>query len=378
MIIKLILLISLSSYAALDARYDDYDSFELVQVLIDDGKLDLARKELDGLSREEKRDARFDLLNGVISYKKSLYADSIDPLKRAAFAVQSENAKVRDLYLGRAYYFLERNELCAKTFKNGIQSSLAKDEDTIFYATCERRNQSADKAWALLSAAIKRAPTLALLQAASELLLSEKLANVAKDINLQWLALYSKQSSDFIAVAEIFNKHKDTDGRLAVLEMGRVKHPLDLDLNLHLNQIYYEKGMLLAVEEGFARATQVDSKYAYHAAEINRQVGRYERSQFFNASIPDERERLKQKLAIYVDKGQFALIASMEPALQRTSLINDDEVRYALAYSLVRSGQYTRPMQYLAKITNKDFLEKTVLLRNALAECVEKNTSCKL
>lgn len=136
--------------------------------------------------------------------------------------------------------------------------------------------------------------------------------------------------------------------------------------------------MLLAVEEGFSRAALSDGKYAYHAAEINRQAGRYERSQFFNARIPDDKERLKQKLAIYVDKGQFAMIASLESILQRSPLINDDEIRYALAYSLVRTGEYKRPLQYLAKITNKDFLEKTVILRNALTDCVENNKVCKL
>ncbi len=368
----------ITSNATLDARYDDYDSFDLVQVLIDDNKLELAQKELDGMSREEKRNPQYHYLSGVVKYKKKSYSGAEKDLLGAAFDASTPQGKNRDLYLARAQFQNGRFDKCATHYKNGISSALITDDDVIHYSSCEQKNKSPERAWAVLSQGLKSRISLSILQAVNDFLLAEKLANVATQISLEWLALHSKQSADFITIAEIFNKASHPRGRLSVLEMGRVKHPLDLDLNLHLNQVYYEKGMTLAVEEGFARASLVDGKYAYHAAETNRQAGRYERSQFFNASIPDEKERLKQKLAIYVDKGQFALIASMEPALQRTSLINDDEVRYALAYSLVRTGQYQRPLGYLAKITNKDLLEKTVILRNALAECVEKNTTCKL
>lgn len=378
MIIKLLFLFLCYSHAALDARYDDYDGFELVQALIDDGKLDLAQKELDGMTREEKRHASFSYLSGVVQFKRNKYSESEKYLIQAEFALDTPESVSRDLFLARSQYFLERYEKCATSFKNGIKSPLLNDDDVVYRAKCEQKTPSLDRAWKVLAQALIARPSLTILQATNEFLLAQGLTNVATQISLDWLARYSKQISDFITIAELFNTQKQPAGRLAVLEMGRVKYPLDIDLNLHLNQIYYEKGMLLAVEEGFSRAALVDGKYAYHAAEINRQAGRYERSQFFNASIPDEKERLKQKLAIYVDKGQFALIASMEPALQRSSLINDDEVRYALAYSLVRSGQYKRPLEYLAKITNKDLLEKTVVLRNALTECQQKNTSCNL
>lgn len=366
------------AHAALDARYDDYDSFDLVQVLIDDGKLELAQKELDGMSREEKRNSSYGYLSGVVQFKKKNYKASEKLLEDVQFAKNSAEAHQRNLYLARSYFQIERFERCARAFKDGVLSSLASDEDFIQASICEQKQGAPEKAWATLVGRFQRNASFTLLLAIDEFLLKEKLFNVAKQMSLEWLAVMSKQGADFLTVADLFQKSGDGEGRLAVLEMGRVKYPLDVDINLNLNQIYYEKGMVLAVEEGFSRAALVDGKYAYHAAEINRQAGRYERSQFFNAAIPDEKERLKQKLAIYVDKGEFALIASMEPALQRMSLIHDDEVRYALAYSLVRSGNYERPLMYLSKITNKDLLEKTVILRNALSECVQKNTSCKL
>lgn len=377
MLLNLILSLSFLTNAALDARYDDYEGYELVRALVDDNKLDLANEQLKEMSKDSASGFH-KYWSGVVQFKKGNFKEAEKLLNQAHFGNETPEKQKRDLFLGRTQFNLNSFEDCAKHLKGVIDTSTATENDIILLAWCERKSNAPDKAWSTLVKSIKTAKSLDVLQAANDFLISQKMFNLATQLSLDWLALRSRQSSDFITVADFFNKSGHPQGRLHVLEMARIKYPLDIDVNLNLNQIYYEKGMLLAVEEGFARASLVDAKYSYHAAEINRQTGRYERSQYFNARIPDEKERLKQKLAIYVDKGQFAMIASLESILQRSPLINDDEIRYALAYSLVRMGEYKRPLQYLAKITNKDFLEKTVILRNALTDCVENNKVCKL
>lgn len=363
------------SYAALDARYDDFEGFELVRALVDDNKLDLAEKELADLKSDV---APYSYWSGVVNYKKEKFEDARRFLEKANFDKTHNDYEKRDLYLARTEKQLKDFRNCANIFSRVEKSTYYTESDAILHAECFENSQQIDKAWKIYAERISSSKNIDILMATDTFLFSQKLISLATQISLDWLAVHAKQSSDFLSISDLFQKMNLTQGRLAVLEMARVKYPLDVDINLSLNQIYYEKGMLLAVEEGFSRAALTDGKYAYHTAEINRQAGRYERSLYFNSRITDEKERLKQKLAIYVDKGQFALIASLEPILQRSPLINDDEVRYALAYSLVRSGEYKRPLQYLAKITNKDFLEKTVILRNALTECVATNTVCKL
>lgn len=374
--INIFLLLALSfSNAALDARYDDFEDFELIRALVDDNKLDLAEKELKELKGDV---ALYSYWSGVVNYKKGQFEEALRFLKKARFDKNQSEFEKQQLFLARTEKALKNFSDCANTFTVIEKSIHYSDGDSIMHAECFEKSAQIDKAWSIFAKRLQSSQNIDVLVSACTFLMSQKLIHVATHVSLDWLAKNSKQSSDFISISDLFQKFNFTQSRLSILEMARVKYPLDIDVNLSLNQIYFEKGMLLAVEEGFSRAALSDGKYAYHSAEINRQVGRYERSLFFNARIVDEKERLKQKLAIYVDKGQFALIASLEPILQRSPLINDDEVRYALAYSLVRSGEYKRPLQYLAKITNKDFLEKAVILRNALSECVANNTVCKL
>lgn len=373
--IFLILILSLVSNAAIDAKYDEFEGYELVRVLVDDNKLDVAQKYLSEMGGDQKS-ATHQYWSGVVQYKKGNYKKAIEHLTHTEFPKHSSEQNKRDLFLGRSYFYSENFKNCAQSFE--LAQSAKTEKDSLLLSDCYQKSQRLDKAWATLAGVIRTSKNLEALQVVNLFLTSQKMFLLATSLSLDWLAANSTQSSDFITIADDFNKQAHPEGRLKVLEMARAKYPLDVDINLNLNQIYFERGMLLAVEEGFSRAALSDGKYAYHAAEINRQAGRYERSQFFNARIPDDKERLKQKLAIYVDKGQFAMIASLESILQRSPLINDDEIRYALAYSLVRTGEYKRPLQYLAKITNKDFLEKTVILRNALTDCVENNKVCKL
>jgi thioredoxin-like negative regulator of GroEL len=151
-----------------------------------------------------------------------------------------------------------------------------------------------------------------------------------------------------------------------------------MDINLAFSQIYFHKGMMMVAQEGFSRAAHVDAKYFYHTAELNRQSGRYERSLFFNSHVQNEKERLKQKIATYVDANRYALIASMDSVIQRSELAKDEEILYALSYSLVRNGDRDKSLKYLAKITKPELIEKSTLLRQALLECQKKQERCNI
>lgn len=367
------------SYAALDARYDDYDGYPLIAAIVSDGKFDLALEQMQTLSSNDKNNKNlFSYWSGVIYFKKGEYKKALENLSQIRNTQGFSEFLSARLYLARTNGALAHFGECTKNFSFSTEASGYSSEDVILHANCSIKNNNKESAWKILTTGLNRFHSMDIMLFIAGELNDWRLAHLSTEISLDWLVRFGKSPSDYLNLADVFTQHNNSEGRLKILELGRVRFPLDTDLSLNLTQVYFEKGMLVAAEEGFSRASTNDSKYAYHAAEINRQLGHYERSQYFNSKIPDEEKRLKQKLAIYVDRGDFGMIASLEPVLQRTALINNDEIRYALAYSLVRSGEYKRPLQYLAKITSQEFIEKTVILRNALSDCVEKNKVCKL
>lgn len=364
------------SYGALESKYDDFDGFPLVEALVLDNKLSEAQKELEDLHPQDPVLASY--WRGVIDYKKEKYEDAKKWFGQASVLKDNPIYNWRSIYLGRVHSALNSPLECAQSYERVLDKNILKSDDVVMWTRCYQKVKNYDKGWALISGALQTHSDFSILEMANVLLAELQLWETSLKISMDWLSRYGVKGSDFLAIADFYGQHKFGDGQLKVLELARLRFPLDVDVQLSLNQVFFEKGLLLAVEEGFARATLIDRKYAYHTAEINRQVGHYERSMYFNGLIPDESEQLKQKLAIYVDKNQFAQIASLESILLRSPLIKDDEVRYALSYSLVKMGEYHRPLKYLAQITQKEFLEKTVILRNALSDCVENKKVCQL
>jgi hypothetical protein len=203
------------------------------------------------------------------------------------------------------------------------------------------------------------------------------LAHEALKGALNYLADQSSSAIQYLDIAEMFHQMSYTDQSVAVLEMGRVKYPTNLDLNLTLSQLYFQKNLLLAAEEGFTRSALTDGKYFYHSAELNRQLGQSERAQYFNGYVKDEKQKLKQKIATYVDSNKYNLISSLKSVIQRSELNQDDEIKYALAYSLIKVGEVEVPLKYLASIRKPELLEKTTTLQNAVLDCQVKTQSCR-
>ena len=51
-------------------------------------------------------------------------------------------------------------------------------------------------------------------------------------------------------------------------------------------------------------------------------------------------EKLKQLVAIYLDRGEFEKVIGLKDGLERYNLLEDDNLRYALAYSYYMAKDY--------------------------------------
>jgi lipopolysaccharide biosynthesis regulator YciM len=375
----LITLLSLSLEASAfvkDPVYDDLDGYELVSALIRDGKLELAWEELKLDSIKNKDAGRYELLVGKYYMGKNEWSKALDHFKKAQR--QTSTMAEADLLAARSKYQLKQYKDCQDLYSKTTTAHLLLENDFILKSQCEYKNQSPQKAWATLLGAKEKFPSFAIERELISLKSSLGMAHEALTDALQWLHSSQVMSSQFMNLAEIFHGQKQENEALMILEAGRAREPMNAEINLTLSQMYFQKNLMQASAEGFSRAAESDSKYYYHAAELQRQLGNNQRSNYYNIYIEDPKEKLKQRIAGLVDMGNFPLIASLESVIQRSELSKDDEIRYALAYSLVREGQIDTPLKYLSQITRPELLEKTTVLRKTLIDCQEKKSSCRL
>lgn len=379
LIFLLILISSMQAEAFVkDPIYDDLEDQDLAGALIRDGKLQQALAELQGSGMRRQNPSRYHMLLGQFHYAKEEWPKAIREFRNSLGAKQVTHKDEARLFLSRTLFQAKKYKDCADEFQELGYEKLAHETDFIWRAQCEYQSKKIPRSWHTLRLAEKRFPGFATLREVMGLQIELGLGHEALEKALAWLHTHPALPTQYLNLSEIFHTHGYLEFALYMLEAGRVRYPMHADINLALSQLYFQKQMLLASEEGFVRAAASEPKYYYHAAELNRQLGRYERAQYYNAFVSDPKEKLKQKIATYVDTGKFPLIASLDSVIQRSELAEDDEIRYALAYSLVRLGKIDEPLQYLSSIKRTDLLEKTTVLRKALLDCQEKKSLCKI
>jgi tetratricopeptide (TPR) repeat protein len=367
------LLLSLRTHGFVkDPIYDDLEGVALIQALLKDAKWDLAHEEIAQLEKHDAVSGRY--YRGQWYYLKGAPEKAL-----AAFeSLKNQNFTDLDIWRMRSYAQLKKDEKCLSAVPQFFNRNDVTESDYLMRAQCAQRLKKNEKAWQTLQQARKRFASYTVETEWLALQLQLGLNHQAWQTAQVWLVQKMAPAPHFLQLAELFQAKGLSELALKVLELGRLRHPTNMDINLAFSQVYFHKGFLFVAEEGFARAALKDSKYHYHVAELNRQTGRYERSLYFNSHVVEEKERLKQKIATYVDANRYALIASMDSVIQTSELAKDEEILYALSYSLVRNGDREKPLKYLAKITKPDLVEKSTLLRQALLECQKKQDRCDI
>ncbi len=382
LIIIFILNLSPMGYASsewLDPRYDEYDSYALVEVLINEGRYELAQTFLNQLSSQEKENkSSLNFWQGVIFFYQKNFPLALRHLKAYPFTKNPVMDQKRQLFRARSFHAINKIEDCLNTYTLVIETPQSSESDFISFSECLIKKRELSQLFSILLKGQNRFRSLKLLNHSTQTFLNMGLGHWAAEWALEQLAKDSQQASDFVTISEIFLKAQQTEDALKILELGRTKYIQSHEIELSLVSLYFQKNWLLSVDEAFLRASLVKPEYNYHLAELNRQLGRFERSQFFNLSIQDKTKRLKQKIATLVDQNRFGQIASLEPQIQRSELIEQDEIRYALAYSLVQAGEWNRPIEYVTTIQSKDLIEKAIQLRKTLEDCRDKGQSCFL
>lgn len=368
-ILILTLFANTSTAAIKDPVYDDHEGLDLIHALIRDRQLDAAETELKGLpevpdTRGARAMATGDLLMARERFEEAARAYLLAPV-----------SEERDSRIARAYARAGKWRESAAAFRLTSEKFLDQEGDAILAATALYR--AGDPAGALerLDRAFKRGPGYPIARERVALLLELGLVREALNEAFRFTAT---SPAEWIGFAELFRDRVLRTEALMLLEWARLHDPTDVDVNLSLAKLHFEKGDLRSAAEAFERAAARDSKFHFHAAEIRRQLGDRQTAQYRSLLVNDEKDRLKSRLALLVDASAYPLIASMDAVIAASPLSADDETRYALGYSLLRLGTPDRPFKYLNPIVRADLMERTARLKKAWADCRAGIGTCRL
>lgn len=377
LLLAALLLLATSLPSSAKAGADQPNFLELAAVLASDGnydkaaieyaKVDAADPELDAI--------KFHTLGGLIALNQQQPEAAIKAFEQAIVAGQTEPTIY--LYLAQAQFGLERYADVLKTLDLAGAAFDTLAPVFLMRAQAHWLLKDRDSAFAVLADGARRFPSnTQFLRREVFFLMELGLYQEAAARGQRYLAVAEGKEEDYVAIGNALKRARQFEGALVFLESARMKFPASMNVVKVLAATYLEKGEPLAAGELMYRASLSDPTLKPEAAELFRRAKLYARALAVNAQIEDQSLKLKQRLGILIELGRFAEVRGMELALTRTRLLEDEDVRYALAYALFKEGDFEAAEAHLAKLTKPDLFRKATELRQSMQDCAAERWRC--
>ncbi|SDY51939.1 lipopolysaccharide assembly protein LapB [Nitrosomonas sp. Nm33] len=361
---------------AADNKSQPTDFIELAAVMLKDGYSDRALLALQSVDLKDKKTdlVRFYTLQGLAYMNLNDFAAAKDSLQLAVKNGQKDS--VIFVYLAQAHYAL-------KEYRDTIQSI---DKAGEHASKANLITLKAQAYWHLKEAAA----TINMLNEGQRLYPKDfsflrhkvfyfvelELYHEATELGRQYLKQSKAAAEDYIAIGNALRLSKQYHEALDILEIARLQFPDNEVVAKLLSHTYLDQGKLNSAAFILEQAALLNPGLQAEAAEIYRRAGRFHKALILNESISDQKVKLKQRLSILLALKQFERAANMESSLYRSGLLDDQEVRYALAYALFSSSRFPEANKHLDHLKDAELFRKGTELRRLMEICKTEPWQC--
>ncbi len=378
-ILVLILVIALNGFAADKKSQDEIDHLALAALLLKDGFTSRAKEELKqvDLTKEKLDLGRFYTIDGLVHTKLSNYEKANLSFKKALTYVDVDRAL--NLYIAQNAYKLQDYTGALEAIIKVRDLADKKPSVIALEAECNWRLKNENQALVTLAKGIRLFP--------SEWIFYKQRFNYLVRLSLYQAALNDAQvylknakpnEKTVLAFISVLKESGDTHKAIELAEMANLQYLKSAKVTVLLAHLYMDKEMLVAAAELFDEASIEDRKYTKEAAEMMRRAQQFVISLYKNSQMLDMKEKLKQRVAIYIEFGAYERIIVSEKALRRSGLIEDETIRYALAYAYYMTYSFEKSENQLKQLTRPDLFAKATELRKNMNKCENDAWECEI
>ncbi len=355
----------------------EVDFLELAALLLRDGHPDRAASALASVDLEaEGLDlALFHTVSGLIASQQNRHADARDGFLAAIAAGQSD--PTIHLYLAQSQFALQAYRETIAALKDAGEAADALSSAWLMRAQSHWLLAEHELAWETLDQGSARFPeNTQFLRRKVFYLVELGLYQAAVETGRAYLAVSDASTQDYVAIGNAMRKARQTDQALLFLEAARLREPANLDVLKLLAATYFDRKQYRSAGELMMQAAHIEPALQQEAAELFRRGGDLLRALSLNAGIADSQQKLKQRLAILLELKRYDQVAAMEESLLRARLLDDEDVRYALAFAYFQAGRHVEAERHLSLLKRSDLFRRATELRRNMQECAEEPWKC--
>ena len=375
------------------AQSETVDFLALAALMLRDGNHDRALLALDQVDTADENldQARYYTLRGMTHLRRNELEPARDTLLQAAAAGEAAGAAdgsgngagdgaadgVVHVYLAQINFRLEDYaavlealdragaavERTASVYHMRAQSHWLLDQPVLALATLDQASAIFPQDYSFLRRKIFFLVDLGLYQR-------------AVGLGREYLAATEGALDDYLALGNALRSSGDLEQAAILLEQATLSFPESAEARKVLAHVYIDRGELSAAADLLYVAALLDPTLLPEAAELYRRAGQTHRALWLNGQVTDQATKLRQRLAIYLQLGRFEQVISMQDALKRVGLLDDEDIRYAVAYALFKSGDFAAAETQLASLERPDLFRKAAELRRAIQDCEGDQWKC--
>ncbi|MEM6369223.1 MAG: hypothetical protein AAF851_13045 [Myxococcota bacterium] len=371
----------------------DVNYVDLAALLARDGNYDRASATLQQVDTKAKDFDRqkFHLVRGIVRLNQQLFGQaaedfqvSIDEaLRRQEAAKEDEpEASGPDLllyvYLGQSHFYAEDYEPALLAMQmagpkaDEIRSTFALRSEALY------KLERPEEGWAMLTRGYALYPDYhELLRRKVFIAIRQKLFGFAARLGTAYLERAEAGYEDYIAIGTALLNSGSPEKALAFIELARLRNPEEAKVTVQLAQVYRRLDRNQTAADLLERlAYQNHPEVFGDAAELYRAAGDPFRALSLNRFIVDSKDRLRQRLAILIDQRNYAAVAAMQRDLARVRLMDDESIRYAVAYSRFQMGDFEEAEDLLSGLRDPSLFRKATELRQTMQNCRHERWKC--
>ncbi|MEA2110777.1 MAG: hypothetical protein U9P71_01885 [Campylobacterota bacterium] len=372
------IIITAALSVVLYAKKNEVDFVALAALLMKDGYYDRANETLNqvDLNKSSVDLPRYYTLKGLVLSKKKQYKKAnvnfLDALKNG------QEDKSIYLYMAQNSYQLKEYKNTISYIKNAGKLADEKPKVLGLKADAHWKLQNHENALETLKTALKKFPKQwSFYKQRFYYFIELNLYQSALDdagVYMKHAKPTAKTSLSFI---NTMRKSGETNRAIELCETANLQFESSAETTVLLAHLYIDKEMIQAAADLFDEASIEDTKYIKESAEMMRRASEFTLALFKNSQMLDTKEKYKQRIAIFLEFGEYERIVAMKKELYRSGLIENEDIRYALAYSHYSIGDYVSSESELKNLTRPDLFAKATEVRKNIEKCQDNFWECQ-